>query len=156
MESITSDRKITCPKCGAENLNWRSRCEKCGGELHQDERKIPKFETRGVGFWFAFFLGIVGLVCLWGLVLFSFALSGYFPLQTVVMLMPPVLGLVLCWKWPRIASIVLIIGGILPLVFLALDVGFDSEAITGYVYFLIGIAMPLIGSGVLFLMRDRG
>ena len=153
MESITSDRKITCPKCGAENLSWHSRCEKCGEELHKDERKIPIFETRGAGFWFAFISGVVGLLFLSGLVFFAAALSGYFPLDIMAILVIPVLGLVLCWKWPKIAGVILIIGGILPVVSFAIEAGFDIEAIGGYILLLVGIAVPLIASGIVFLVR---
>ena len=149
------ERETFCPKCGTENLAWRSRCEQCGEDLHKDERKVPKFEGRGAGFWFAFLAGIAGLAFLSGLAFFAVALSGYFPVDIIAMLAVPVLGLVLCWKWPRIAGVVLIIGGILPVVLIAIDAGFDSDAAVGYVFLLVGIAVPLVCSGIMFLMRGR-
>ena len=156
MANRSLERKILCPQCGADNLSWRSRCEKYGEDLHKDERKVPKFEGRGTGFWIAFLAGIAGLVFLSGLVVFAVALSGYFSVGVIAILAVPVLGLVLCWKWPRIAGIVLIIGGILPGVLIAMDAGFDSDAAVGYVFLLVGIAVPLIGSGIMFLMGGRG
>lgn len=151
-----TERKITCPKCGLENLSWRSRCENCGENLHTDERKVPKFEGRGTGFWIALLAGIAGLAFLSGLAFLAIAFSGYFPVEVMIMLAFPVLGLVLCWKWPRIAGVVLIIGGILPIVLIVLDAGFDSDAITGYLFLLLGIAIPLVVSGILFMMMGRG
>lgn len=84
MEKITSDRKITCPKCGAENLSWRSRCGKCGEDLHKNERPIPNFEGEEVDWtdwpdWVA------------GLILGSAGLA-------VIFLAIPVLVLWLCLK----------------------------------------------------------
>lgn len=153
MESITSDRKIICPKCGAENISWRSRCDKCGEELHTNEA-LPKFEPRGAGFWIAFIVGVFGLLVLTLLSLLAAGLSGYFPIEIMLMLAFPVLGLILCWKWPKIAGVALIIGGLLPTILILSEGG--SGSVVGYLFLLLGIALPLVGSGIIFLMLGRG
>ena len=139
---------ITCPKCGKENPSWRSRCEQCGEDLHKNEVELPKFKRRGCGFGIAFISGVVGLLILSFLSVLVMGWSGrfYFSIGFLVILAPPVLGLVLCWKWPRIAGVLLIVGGILLPVRMIIAVGFTSDL----VYF-IPIILPLVISGVMFI-----
>jgi hypothetical protein len=153
MESITSDRKITCPKCGAENLSWRSNCDRCGEKLHKNE-VLPKFERRGAGFWIAFVSGSIGLAVLVMLVLLAAGLSGYFSIDLILLLAFPILGLALCWKWPRIAAVLLIIGGLIPIIIVLVS-GAGGD-VMGYLLLLIGIALPLASSGVIFFILGRG
>lgn len=150
MESTTSDRKVTCPKCGTENLNWRFRCEKCGEELHKNERRVPKFENKGAGFWVAFILGLAGLVFLIGLSLFATGFTGKFPPYLLAVIAVPVLGLVLCWKWLKIAGIILITGGILWPVLIIIESGF-----TFGLFIFIPITLPLVTSGVMFFALGK-
>ncbi len=144
MENSTAERRVICPNCSAENLSWRSRCERCGEELHKNERGLPKFESRGVVFWIAFIAGLVGTLLIFLIALLT---AGYF------MLFFPVLGLVLCWKWPKIAGVALIVGGLLPTILIFTQGG--SGDMLGYLLWLLGIIIPLVASGVIFLALGR-
>ena len=146
MENITSDRKITCPQCGAENISWRSRCERCGEELHKSERKMPHFEKRGTVFWIAFGFGVLGLPFL--------ALVSLFTLRMASIILFTIMGLALCWKWPKLAGATLVVGGISSILILIPVV--INLSFYGYLVLILGIVLPLIGSGILFFVNGRG
>ena len=151
-------RTIKCPRCGTENISWRSRCNKCGENLHKNETGLPKFEKRGAGFWIAFIVGVVGLSFESFVYFFDFYLSGYshLPVAVIVMLAFPVLGLVLCWKWPGIAGIAFLIGGILPTILtLVVTLAEGSSQDLGGYLLLLGMAVPLIISGIIFFMIGK-
>jgi hypothetical protein len=152
MASNGSERKTICPECGSENLFWRSRCEKCGENLHKNESVLPKFEKRGAGFWIAFFTGLAGALFLCLLALIAFGFSGNFPVVFIFILAIPILGLALCWKSPRIAGAALIIAGILPTVLILAD---GPVGVIGYLLLLLGLSLPLTGSGILFIIMGK-
>jgi hypothetical protein len=150
------ERKLYCTKCGAENLNWKSRCEKCGEELHKGERQITEFEKRGGGFWFAFLLGMMGFVFLIGISIFAIALSsGDIPVSLVASILVPAAGLVISFKWQKIAGILLGIGGILPVLMIWADSGFTADALVGNMFLILSISVPLLASGAMFFLRGR-
>ena len=146
MESYTADGKIICPKCGTQNNNWLSRCEKCGGKFHKNQNEIPNFEPRGAAFWMAFILGIVGSGFL-GYLAFWDSLDYWF----FGLLLVSLIGLILCWKWPLVAGITLIIAGILPIIVgLAMSSSSDIGFLPGLV--MLGISViPLLVSGIIFI-----
>ena len=152
MASNPSERKVTCPKCGEENLSWRSRCEKCGEDLHKNEVKVPKFEGYGAGFWIAFGASAISIVFFSVIAFLAPGFSGYYANSTVGMTLMfafPVLGLALCWKWQKTAGAALIIGGILQTALILTS----GKSILSFLFF--GIALPLISSGVMFLIIRR-
>jgi hypothetical protein len=153
METNTAERKVICPKCSAENLSWRSHCDKCGEDLHKNERGLPKFESRGSAFWIAVVSSVIGLLFLTFLAFIAAAFSGYVPIDMILMLVFPFVGLILCWRWPRTAGFLLIIGGVIPTVLILAFSG--SGSVLGYLLVLLGITLPLLSSGIIFLMAGR-
>jgi len=147
---MTTERKLACPKCGAENLNWHSRYQTYGERLHGDERAMPAFQARGGGFWVALIIDVVETGIL---AIYTFAV-GMFLYQyryLWILVVGPALGLVLCWVWPRVAGIELMVASLFPLSIIFLNVNMlsynraaDGAAVIGLV------TAPLLASGILF------
>ena len=150
-----TQRKITCPKCATENLAWRNRCEKCGEDLHKAELKAPVFEGRGIGFWIAFIAGLIGIAFIAFFAVTAVSFSGGYMLGLLVV---PVLGLILCWKWTRTAGILLIIGAFLLVPGMMAIPGIQSDPFYAFGLIFAAVAMigPLLTSGILFLINDKG
>jgi len=79
------DRMLKCPKCGAENLSWRERCESCGAPLHEEKREQ---EVQLKRTWKPIAAGvldiIVGLFFLLGMLLYFDSLFGNYGLFVIV------------------------------------------------------------------------
>jgi hypothetical protein len=140
------ERKIACPKCGAENLAWRSNCHACGERLHGDERAIPAFQGRGLGFWVALGLAIVGTAA-FGIVAYFTAGFTQGNRYLPYLALGPLPGLALCWKWPRAAAIELILIGLLPLRGVFSPPLANANDLSSALSFL---TPPLLISGILF------
>jgi len=152
------ERKVACPKCGAENLAWRSNCSACGETLHPDERKIPTFETRGVGFWIALICGMIGTVAFAfftvEVVSYSWQYSYFIGLLAV-----PVISLALCWKWPLATGVIFVISCFLPpaglWMMVVIDPGESLFMAFGMLFALFLMSAPLLLSGILFITAGR-
>ena len=131
------ERKITCWKCGTVNESWLARCEKCREDLHK--RRL------GARFWVAIALGVIGTVAL---VCVAALLTLFGEAEMLLLPLVPLSGLALCRKLSRVAGILLIIGGILPVapVFSSLDP--DNTLVLVLLLIMVG---PLIASGILFV-----
>ena len=144
------ERKTKCPKCGAENLSWRSRCQQCGEELHKGESSIPKFEKRGCGFWVPLLLALIGIV-FFGLSIFA---EGNFYLLGLLAL--PIIGLVLAWKKHLFGGIILILSSLISLIYLFAVLipnnRSDVFLFIGVIVFIVLIIIPLLTSGIFFLI----
>ena len=100
------ERKTKCPKCGAVNLSWRSRCQQCGEELHKGESPTPKFEKRGCWFWVSLFSSLFGVVFFGLFIWFDFNDFQGNP-YLLALLAVPIMGLVLAWKKRLFGGIIL-------------------------------------------------
>lgn len=84
------DRTLRCPKCGAENLSWRGRCESCGAPLHEDirEQEVQLKRMQLKRTWKPIAAGvldiIVGLFFLLGMLLYFDSLFGNYGLFVIV------------------------------------------------------------------------
>jgi hypothetical protein len=142
------ERKIACPKCGAENLAWSSACSACGEKLHGDDRAMPAFQGRGVGFWVGFGIGIAAaLVFAFAAVLAAGFLYRYRYLPYTAL--SSLAGILLCWKWPRAAGVELACAGLFQMAF-ALLVGEGDSTV-----FWILVNLPIIAAGLLFFRAGR-
>jgi len=148
VRTAVMERITVCPKCGAENLSWHSRCEACGVKLHDDGRAMPAFQGRGVGFWVALGLGVLAT----GVFAFAAVLAAgflyeyrYLPYTALLSLA----GILLCWKWPRAAGLELAGAGLLQFVFAFWEGDGDS------VVFWVLMNAAIIASGVLFYRAGR-
>ena len=155
------ERKITCPKCGAENLSWRSRCQQCGEELHKDVNMV-RFHSRSVFYRWALISGLVG-AGMAGLVLwfiFAFATGHITDPISWFFILFPLCTVGIAFRWSVAGGILLMLEGLaligqfgLALTILA-SIKPDS---TSWWLLLVPLVTGLIllASGVLFLISWR-
>jgi hypothetical protein len=141
---------MKCPKCGAENLSWRYRCLECGEILHPEYDKMPSFENSKPAILLPFLLGLLGTV-----VVALFVIFAHVSLYLYCLLAVPVAGLVICWKWPRVGGVLLVLTGLTPIVMgligVILSPNFDT--LFAIVLLILGvIALPILASGI-FLIK---
>lgn len=142
------ERKIACPKCGAENMAWQSACSACGERLHTDEPAMPAFQGRGIGFYVGFGVAVAAASVFFLAAIFASAFMSRYhglPYTTFCSLA----GVLLCWKWPRAAGIELAGAGLLQMS-LALWLGGGDSTV-----FWILVNLPIIASGLLFFRAGR-
>jgi len=149
-------RTLICPKCGADNLGWRSRCLECGEKLHPEDDKLPSFESSNAVTFLPFIIGFLGTGALAFLVILNYGLSsGGIPIFVYGLLAVPVAGLVLCWKWPRVGGVLLILASLFPIAGM-LVAGIQSRDIPSMLIWL-GLALPLLASGIsLIIWSSKG
>ncbi len=143
----TTNRTMICPKCGVENNSWRSRCQKCGALLHNDED--IKINPPLGGLWLTAF--IIGLVYAGLLISFMLAFGEWLAWELQLPELLPVLvaalifgSVALAWKWELISGVVLIVEGLFLVIWFTL---FTEEP---PMFFL-----PLLASGILFILIWR-
>jgi len=111
---------------------------------------MPAFQARGGGFWAALILDVVETGFL---ALYTFAV-GMFLYQyryLWILVVGPALGLVLCWKWPRVAGIELMVASLLLLSIIFLNVSMLSVNRAADAAAVLGLmTAPLLASGILF------
>ena len=139
----TNKRTMICPKCGAENLSWRWRCQTCGTLLQEEDISAGKFDRWGDGEWLALILGLIG-AGVWTL-----AMVGLFSVNLlfILVVLIPWVGLALAWKRPFIGGVVLIVVGSVTAYAL---VGLRG----GDILFLLA-GLPFLVCGVLFILSWR-
>jgi len=131
-------RKIICPTCGAENVDWVSRCGQCNWLL-------PRRRER---FGLTIILGIIGIG-------FFISLAAVVPQpQFFGLLAVPIIGLALSWKWKLAGGILLIIGGFLPYVGIMLIPAIGTDPFLGLVGIIVAIfiTVPLLTCGILYIL----
>ncbi len=165
----TTNRTMICPKCGAENFSWRSRCQKCGILLHEeDEVSTVKYHRRDYLRLSALITGLIGAggvaFSMWFISIFAggritrpidwlFVLGiGLFVLGNVAV----------AGKWPLIGGVLLIVESLVPIgyfVWANIPYGFNPFWVF---FFLILLVLPylipglsLLASGVLFILIWR-
>ena len=144
-----TDRTMTCPECGAENLIWRWRCQSCGTALHEGEETAVSPGRHGVLWWVTFIMGVVyaGVVIFmvpfaWVWVDWVYRMpEGSLIVLTVVI---PV-GVAIAWKWEWISGAMLMATGIYAIVWFLLA---RQELPLGLVLWLL----PLLVIGGLFIL----
>lgn len=143
----TNKRTMLCPKCGAENLSWRSRCQTCGTLLHEeDEVTTVKYHRRDYLLLSALICGLIGagaVAFFWWFV-FAFA-EGHItdPIGLLFMLGTGlfVLGSVaIASKWPLIGGGLLIVEGLAP-------IGFFVWSCIEYGFNFLGGGITLLNPG---------
>ena len=141
---MTTKRKIICPKCGAENLAWRSRCVQCGEELHKDEGKIPKFSSDGA-IWLPYLLGLLGTGILFSVLSFGVSLGEHS--YVFILMAAPLLGLSIGWKWPLAGGILLGIASLSVMIWMTIE--------GAWLVLTIGIFLLLLASGIFLILTNR-
>ena len=86
------DRKLLCPKCGAENSRFELRCQTCGAPLPKDEEVSKKKRVEVATSWD--FWGL--WVLLLGGMMFFTGLGGF-----VGGLIAAALAILILWKLPK-------------------------------------------------------
>jgi hypothetical protein len=144
------ERKAICPKCGAENLSWRSLCQQCGEELHKNEGKLPNVRRPRAVFWFPFLSGLIGTGLFGGLIALAtlFAPQDRYLLSLIAI---PLIGLGLGWKWPLAGGVLLILASLAVIIFM---ITAGATDVLGIGVTLL-IFIPLLTSGILYIMARK-
>jgi hypothetical protein len=139
---------MKCPKCGAENLSWRYRCLECGETLHPEYDKLPSFKSSNPFRLLPFILGLLGTVVLAFFVIFEekSATIFFYGLLAVA-----VAGLAVCWKWPRVGGVLLILTSLFPIASMLIG-GILSSEILFTLIIRIPATLPLLASGILLII----
>ena len=126
------ERKITCPKCGAENLSWRSRCQQCGEELQKDVNMV-RFHSRSVFYRWALISGLVGAgmagFVLW--FVFAFATGHITDPISWLFILFPLCTVGIAFRWPVAGGVLLTLEGL---------------ALTGLFILAFSLALPFLAS----------
>ncbi len=118
----TNKRTMICPKCGAENLSWRLRCQACGILLHEEDINTVKISRWGPLEWAALVSGLIGTSAAAFSWWFVFAIAEgkphiTDPIDWLFVLGTGLLGLggvAVGWKWALIGGVLLIVEGLVP------------------------------------------
>ena len=157
----TNKRTMLCPKCGAENYSWRSRCQTCNTLLHEeDEVSTANYHRRDYLRWSALITGLTGA----GTVTFFVWFLGAFAQGRITRLIDWlfVLGtglfalgsMAIARKWPLIGGVLLIVEGLVP-IGLFVWAGIQSGHVLGVLLFSLIPGLPLLTSGVLYILAWR-
>jgi hypothetical protein len=142
---------MKCPKCGAENLDWRYRCQQCGEILHPEYDKLPSFESSNLAIFLPFLLGLLGTVPLVFFVIWS---SGIIAVLLYCLLAAAVAGLVICWKWPRVGGVLLVSAGLTLVVVGILTGSHESDMLLSLIF--LGVpALLMLASGILMILLSH-
>ena len=171
----TDKRTMLCPKCGAENYSWRSRCQTCNTLLHEeDEVSTANYHRRDYLRWSALITGLTGA----GTVTFFVWFLGAFAQGRITRLIDWLFvlgtglfalgGVAIAGKWPLIAGVMLIVEGLVPLGLLVMgeivvwgimgDIMGDIQYSFQFSWVLLLFLIPglsLLASGVLFILIWR-
>ena len=145
-----TERTMTCPKCGVENLSWRWRCQSCGTPLHEGEEiTVPGPDKHGVLWWVTFITGLVYA----GVVIFFVPFAWFWiawvykipegSLIVITVLIP--VGVAIAWKWELISGLMLTTTSLYVIIwFILARQGFSQGVV---IWFL-----PLLLIGILFIL----
>jgi hypothetical protein len=142
------ERKMTCPKCGAENLSGLYRCQHCGERLHKDEGELPTLEWRPR---FPLLSGLIGTGAL-GFNLLRYVVAFTFSPLLVLLAAAPLVGLGLGRKWPLVGGVLLLLSGFVVLILVVIAV---SMADTLGIALTACALIALFASGISLLKASR-
>ena len=143
-------RTMICPKCGAENLSWRSRCLECGEKMHPEDDKLPSVKSSNPVIFLPFIVSLLGTGALVFIVMFAYYLSSKsIPALFYGLLAVPLAGMVICWKWPRVAGVLLIITSMFPITLMLVGGAWEITEILMFPGFT---TLPLLASGIFLII----
>ncbi len=160
---MNESRTMICPKCGAENYSWRSRCHTCNTLLHEEDKKPVDLRKSDPLRSIAFISGLIGAVAMTFFMYFIFAFARGQITDSIGWVIVIGAGLftlgslAIGWKWPLIGGILLILEGLVPMGLVVWSsIQSHSEFSFLAIFFLIP-GLPSIASGAifLFLFKER-
>mgnify|MGYP002396336041 CR=1 FL=1 len=154
-------RTMICPKCGAENYSWRSRCQTCNTLLHEEDIKMVKFRRRDPLKSIALISGVIGAGALtffmWFIAAFA---SGRItrPIDWLFVIGTGLFALgsiAVAWKWPLIGGILLILEGVGPMGLIVWSAIQTHSVFSFFTLFFLIPGLPSLASGAIFLFLWR-
>ena len=128
--------------------------------MHKEPGKIDVSTKRRPKFWLSFGPGIIG-AGFFGFLAFAFIefleQSQSQP-QLFALLIVPVVGLILSWRWPLASGILLVVGGFTPYIGIMFITNVGNDPMLGFFVIAIAIfvSVPLLISGILFILKGIG